>query len=243
MSTGKPLSCAPAALINLHGKGGGRKVHIKENGRIVRSRDILWELLTDSKMERPWEMLKKHCSGPEDYTRIWSEIVLALRRSRTPEPSRIKKRDNFIAVANHARGLASSIAEGPLDRLTYNYFPDEMAALLFNAKKWPILRPDEKCTVAHKVLSWWPSITELLEEVGRHAEKLAKEASIEDRFAINDTQERRANYFLQHLARHFRAQFNSPMKGVLAEIASVVFEKSITLDFVKRALRHTKPRP
>lgn len=242
MPNEKPLPSAPAALVSLHGRGAGTKVHIKEGENIVRTRDILWELLTDSKMERPWKMLKKHCSSTEDYTRIWAQIVLALKRSRIPEPSRIKKRDNFLAVANHARSLASSIAEGPLDCLIYNYLPDEMAALSLNADKWPTLRPDEKHAIASRALTWWPSITELLEEVGSQAEKVASKALSENRFAVNDTQERRVNYFLQHLAQDFRNQFNTPMSGVLAVIASVVFEKSITLDFVKRALRHTKAR-
>lgn len=241
MITEKPLPNAPDVLVALQSKGV-MKMHVKVDGKIVRSRDILWELLTDPKMQRPWQILKKRISDKRHYTRLWSEIVSALRKSRSPEPSRTKKRDHFLAIAEHAKALANTVAEGPLDRLAYDYFPGEMTCLVFKTDKWPVLGADEKMQIAQRTLEWWPSITELLEEVAHHAEKVAKEALVEERLAVNDTQDRRVNYFLQYLARHFRTHFNSPMKGVLADIASVVFEKSITLDFVKRALRHANPR-
>jgi hypothetical protein len=214
-------------------------VRMNDNGKTSTSRDILWELLIDPRMDRPWKQIKRKTPTNVQYSRLWSEILSALIKSRIPEPSRKNKQKHFQTIADNARALANTIAEGPLDRLTYEYFPDEMARLVFRTREWPVLAPDERVQKAHRALSWWPSLPELLEEVGQHAQQLAEGALSEKRLAVNDTQDRRVNYFLLYLGRHFRTQFNAPMKGVLAQIASVVFNKSITLDFVKNALRHT----
>jgi len=237
MAKTTPLSNAPSALIELYLKINAKILRTQVNGKVI-ERDLLWELLCDSQMECAWGQLAKRRLTSANYRRLWSEITSALSKSRQPEPSRVSKQRHFVSIATAARSLSNMLSEGPLDRLIYEYYPPQMAEVALATSNWASMAMDERCALAHKKLDWWPSIPQLLEEVARHAEELSKQALIEERLAHNETADRQVNYFLQYLARHLRSHFGAPMKRVLADIASVVFQKPITPELVKAALRH-----
>jgi hypothetical protein len=215
-------------------------IHRYEHPNSFKGKDILRRLLTDPRMKRTWKMLEKRCTAASDYTRLWSQINHALAKSRTAEPSRTKRRDDFLGVVRDAEQLAKDIDNGLLDRLAYEYFPDYLAQSVFRADQWPVLGPDDRYRSAHRRIALWPSITDLLAEVARHAERCAKEAMRENRVVERDTRDRELNYFVRYLAKYFRTHLKGPMEGSLANIASVVFEKAIDQKHVKQALRHEK---
>jgi len=213
---------------------------VKLLGKISSGKDILRRLLTDPKMNRSWALIGQRCSDAEDYRRLWSEIVYALKKACFPPPSRAKVRDHFRRIAKDAETLANRITEGPLDRETYEFFPDDDAEDAFKVENWAALRPDERLDVADRNLARWPSMTGLLEEFARRAKTHAEEAMSEKRTVERDTHDRQFNYFVRHLAGYFRKHLDGPMKGTLANIASVVFERDIDEKLVRQALSHEK---
>ncbi len=221
------LPNAPDALVELHSK-------------VLRGKDILRRLLTDPRMKRSWALIGQRCSGAQDYLRLWSEIRYALQKSRLPEPPRAKVRDHFLRIAKNAEKLANTIPDGPLDRLTYEFFPDDEAQHAFKTDNWSGLRTDERDDVAHRNIARWPSMTVLLSEFARRASTLAEEAMSKNRTVDRDTDDRRLIYFIRHLAQYFRQHLGGPMEGTLANIASIVFERQIELKLVRQALRHEK---
>ena len=258
----KPLKNAPAPLLNLYKHPNG-----------FPTKAILGRLLTDPRMKNSWneieenvlrnlelqlvdsskktnllQSIEKATFLQGQYRRLWSAISYAYVESLRPLPSRMKNRKNFLHIAKITETLAQTIADGPLDRLAYEFFPVEMAQAIFDVPEWSNLGSEQRHIAVEKMkkkLVLWPSLTDILAEVSRKAKDLAKAALTEERFAVNNTQDRQVNYFLQHLARYFYMVFKRPMTKVLAPLASVVFEKptleSFTIAFVKKALRHTKP--
>lgn len=221
------LPNAPDALVELH-------------SQVLREKDILRRLLTDQKMNRSWALIGQRCSGAQDYRRLWYEIVNALKKSRFPLRSRAKIRDDFLRIAKDAERAANTITKGPLDCLTYEFFPENELRVAFETDNWSVLRPDERGEVAHRYLAIWPTMTGLLEEFARRAKRHAKEIMTEKRTVDRDTHDRQFNHFVRHLARYFRKHLDGPMKGTLANIASVVFERDIDEKLVRQALSHEK---
>ena len=221
------LPHAPDALVELLGK-------------ISSGKDILRRLLTDPKMKRSWILIGKRCSGTPDYKNLWIEIVCALLKSRLPEPPRAKVRDHFLRIAKNAEKLANTIPDGPLDRLTYEFFPDDMAQRAFKVNNWSVLETDERVQVAHRNIARWPSMTVLLSEFARRASTLAEEAMSKNRTVDRNTYDRRLIYFIRHLAQYFRQHLDGPMEGTLANIASIVFERQIEKKLVNQILLYQK---
>jgi len=221
------LAEAPVALVNLL-------------SQTSRGKDILRRLLTDPRMKRSWVLLGKRCSGTWDYIKLWNEIVYVLLKIQNPEPSRAKKRKHFLGIAKDAEKLASTITDGPLDRLTFEFFPENEAHLAFKADNWAALGVEERLEVARLNLAWWPSMTGVLEEVARHAKIISEKAVTEKRTVYRETYDRQINFFIRHLARYFRTHLDGPMEGTLGNIASVVFKRQFDKKFVRQALRHEK---
>ncbi len=221
------LTVAPVALVNLLSK-------------ILSGKDILRRLLTDPRMKRSWALIGQRCSGAQDYRRLWSEIRYALQKSRLPEPPRAKVRDHFLRIAKGAEKLANTIPHGPLDRLTYEFFPDDMAQRAFKVNNWSVLETDERDEVARRNIDRWPSMTVLLSEFARRASTHAEEAMSKNRTVDRDTYDRRLIYFIRHLAQYFRQHLDGPMEGTLANIASIVFERQIEKKLVNQILLHEK---
>jgi len=208
--------------------------------RISRGKDILRRLLTDPRMKRSWALIGPRCPDEQDFERLWSEIVYALVKSRTPERSRAKMRDHFLGIAKDAEKVATSLTNGPLDRLILVFFSDDEAKIAFTVENWSRLEPEERFQVADPKLACWPSMTGLLKELANQARRCANEAITNKRIVDRDTYDRRFNYFVRHLSQYFREHYGGPMEGTLANIASAVFEREIDRKLVRQALRHKK---
>jgi hypothetical protein len=171
---------APHALIN-----------VVQHPNPFIGRFILYRLLTDPTMDEAWREIEKrlfrdwkrrldeaarYAHRAEWYPRIWKEIYYAFLRSNADPPSRRAKRDHFNSIAKITRDLAGKIASGPLDRLSYEFFPIDKAEIAFRAPKWSGLGSDERRRIADRKMKQWPSLTDLLEEVIRDADRYAKEA-------------------------------------------------------------------
>ncbi len=219
------LKSAPRDLVYLH-------------SNIHKGKNILGRLLTDPQMERSWLLIEKRYFGaPDFYKNLWSEIHYIFLKSHTPEPPRAKVRQRFLRIARNAKELAEAINDGPLDRVTYEFFPGDVAqfaflngniakanqrrgarrnidkAILAAKRNWSEFGPEERDTIAHWAIESWPSMTDLLSEVARCAEMVAEAARTNKRIVERDTQDRQVNYFVRHLAKYFRKHLQGPMEG------------------------------
>lgn len=247
----------PITLRNSLEKAPGALVLLWEQSEPFPTKEILLRLLTNPEMEDAWrrvgveidkqsmvrggEAIQVRVEVRANQLRLWHAITSAYFASRKTFPSRKQKREAFLRQAEQAEALAKTISNGPLDLLVYEYFPAHFAEGMFNAKQWSRLESDRRRLSVDKKTKrslMWPSVTDVILNIGQEARRLAQEALTEERFAVNQTADRHISFFLQHLARSFRKQFRVPMRGVLANIATVVFQKPITADFVKQVLRH-----
>jgi len=247
------LPTAPPALVSLL-------------DRSVRHRPLLRRLLTDSRMKLSWRRIRKRLPEASDQQNLWYEIVYAWSRSKAKVVPQATIRKKYLRVADQAKRLADTIADGPLDRRAFEFFPHLDAALAFStrqpsrsrslAKKkvspsrrspvpltaelWAGLRDDERSDIALRALPWWPSMTDLLYEVEHQAKRCANEVSADKRIVDRNTISTKRNYFIRFLAAYFVQHLGGPMEGTLANIASVAFQCEIFKENVHDTLRHSR---
>jgi hypothetical protein len=216
------------------------------------------------------------------YERLWSEIKFARSMCNAPMEPRSKIRQRFELIALDAIKLAEAVSQGPLvlsmdlqrlresskrksgytprsvkslDLLTYEFYPNEVAALAFQSPKWARLNSDERGSLAFRVLrdTSWPLISELFVEFAERAFREAQEVVSAPRIVDRKTKHRSLNVFVHLLYdRYFQRFLNGPMAGTLARIASVALNKEVSKDLVLEALSsrdtkspnrpHTAPR-
>ncbi len=176
-----------------------------------------------------------------EYTALWRAITYSITKSRSTNQPRRDKSNHFIRIAQLAEELSSAIAEGPLDCLIYAFFPSDIAKRIFKENRWSALAIDERFHIASGIIhdESWPSLTDVLEELAMQAGRESSKAKYEKRYAVNNTQDREANHFIQSLNSYLRPHLGERTRQTLAAIASVVFNTPIDGDFVKRALRHS----
>lgn len=231
---------------------GPRELREFLSGYFGRGRPLLERLLTDPNMQRAWKEIEKRYREryPESdsakrrrwYRRLLTEIRSGHSKALKPEPSPAKVRDSFGDIARDARALAAQLAHtenGAFDLPTYEFFPADTALLAFPDCDWPALNGADRASRASEVLEAevWPSMPQMLTELARRAEERAAEAMVEKRFTQRSTRDRQATHFLRYMAEYFRESLGGPLEGTLARIASVVFDKPIHPETVKRALR------
>lgn len=212
-------------------------LYLTDNFKISKKNKILERLLTDPKMKKPWTQISTFCT---DYSELWSEIFMALWKSHEKVPLRGKQRGTFQRLAQDAENLAGAIANGPLNRLFFEFFSDQDGLAVFMVENWEALGEEKRQKVAYKMLPYWHSMEELLLMLSQGAKRCAKEALTNKRIVERETHDRRLNYFVRHLARYFKEHTGKHRDATLAVIASVVFEENIDLKMVRQALRHQK---
>lgn len=222
---GKPSEIAPRELHELR-----QRVH--------KGAAILDRLLSDKKMRRPWLEIDKRIKASRDvaYQRLWGELVTLLQRSKKTEPSRADVKKEWHGVATKASELAALVRNGRLDLRAFRFYTDDVARMVFS-KKWRELDQWQQQDIAYRMAIEWPTLPELLDELAAKAKDLADSAMKEPRLVERTTRDRQLNYFIRGLANYFKANFGGTMNGTLAAIASVVFERNIGIDVVKRSLR------
>lgn len=228
----KPISFlpnAPEELIYLFGK-------------ISQGKEILGRLLADQRMKRSWMEIKKKCRDAENFRRLWGEIFYRFKKSNFPPRAKVGNR--LRRAAKKAIELREIITNTSLDRPAFDFFSNEDGLAVFMVGNWETLEKEERQSIAYQRLPYWHSMEEFLLMLAQRAESCAKETMTNKRIAERDTHEKQLNYFVRHLAIYFCDHFGGPMKGTLANIASVVFEKSINESFdkeyVSQRLRHEK---
>ena len=190
------------------------------------------------------------------YENLWSAMQYALVRSGTmrllwkldhpekPSPpdtfqTRNKLRKSFFDIQRAAKNLIGKIELCQLDLLIYEFFPVHFSHSLFKTAKWSTFDHAKRYAVAHRRLpTTWPSVIEVLEHVALRAEKKAAAAIATRRIVDRNTSDRELNYFIRYMTDYFRNVFDGPMNGTLSSIASVILNRQITEETVRRALRH-----
>lgn len=230
------VQSAPAALTDLA-------------RRITKGADVLQRLLSDKRMTGPWRRIEKRInhagkSRRAAYHRLWGELVTILQRSKHPEKSRAAERAAWLAIAADAGALATSIRGTVLDSPAFEYYPDDVAELVFGPG-WSSLDRWARQSTADRAAIAWPTLPELLDVLARKASSHAA-AAVDPgkmpRLVERVSSSRQANYFIRGMAEYFRANLGGPMMGSLAAVASVVLENDIGIDQVKRALATRKNR-
>jgi len=221
--TFEPVPTAPRALVELH-------------SQIRVGRDLLGALLASPKMRRPWRELARRIERPTEWRELWGEIRYALRCARKPTPSRRTKRRRFEKIAAVARELAQRIGNGPLDLRAYEYFAADDWAIL-GIEDWPTLDSLARSDAAHRVLTHWPSMVELLRTMEKRARSLAIEATTEPRPVERKRRAAEVNAMTRTICGYLVRRYGSPMYGTVAAIASIALGERVPKETVAQIYR------
>jgi len=186
-------------------------------------------------MSRSWTVLRSRVTKPSQWERLWKEITLILRRAREEPKTRRKEQTPLLKIAKQADALAHSIEGGSLDLPAYQLFPDEVMSIL-GVSNWASLDDFERATIAQDLLWEWPTAPELLTELAAYARHLATEKTTEKRVVERATRDRESLYFVRDLGAFFNSEYDTPLYGTIARIASVVLGRKVTKKFVEKAL-------
>lgn len=285
------LDNAPPVLIALHKR--------------LRSRfkNVLGELLCDSRMERAWTEIKKHLDSGSmtrtltvttnkaistatlddyhagyideasiasrhlyleaHYEDLWEEITVAASNSglmrnlwvkdtsskqisSRPRVTSRTRYNELLQIKKAAEHLAALITDSQLHRLIFEFFPDATAIALFKEPKWNRLKQDLRWDAAARLLPLpkWQSTPAFLMSIAQHAQRCANDERAKK--LVRDTRDREYNHFVRHMHSYFKKNFDRPLIGVLARIASVLFRTELDSEAakekVKQALRYEKSK-
>lgn len=211
---------APASLIQAY-----------RDRTLGKGRNLLCSLLTHSDMESAWRALHSHKKTSDYAMRLFREIVFIEQKSRRPVVfRRTDVREERRKIARQAEKLAAAIADGPLDMLTYEYFPVE-AIVANGLSDWGQLTKLQRGWRAHDLLQEWPPLTTVLRELADRALELADEAMKEQRIVERASQNKKKDrrlYFVRALAAYIKDEFGSSLHGTVASITNAILDESLS---------------
>jgi hypothetical protein len=224
----KYVVSAPETLVNAH-----------KNREIAKGVKYLELLLTHREMELAWTELSKHTEKEDHATRLFSEIVLILHTLRRHIVlRRTEEKKKYLATAEQAEKLASSIENGPLDKLAFEYFPTEVMHIN-GIDGWETENSLERSAHAHELLQTWPSFVEMLLEMASQAKKLASEAMTKHRIVERrrGEDEYRQLYFVRALTEYVVKEYGSPLYGTVAHISNAILKTGFSKEEVGKMVK------
>jgi hypothetical protein len=205
---------APETLTELH-----------RTKQIGKGYKYLTLLLTHPEMQQAWAELAKHKKREDHATRLLSEILSLLQAVR---PGRVVLRRadeaaRYTRIAEQAEALAAAITNGPLDKLSYEYFSAQDMSIN-GIENWDACNSLERAAQAHRLLPIWPSLVEQIAELGKQARCLGDEALSKPRLVDRQlsAEDYRQLYFVRGLARYITGEYGAPLYGTVAHITNAV---------------------
>ncbi|WP_124486882.1 MULTISPECIES: hypothetical protein [unclassified Burkholderia] len=236
------VKSAPKALINLY-----------ERTSALKGRALLERLITHSGMESAWGTLETQAKQPgrdtKPYravvirpawdargvrekqpghaTKLFREIVVIEQVSRKPPgKSRLEEKETYRRIAELTQRLVSAIANGPLDKLVYEFFSAE-AMDTNGITGWEDLNEVERAECAHTQLLEWPPVVDILDKLRIQAANLAEEAMSKPR--IVDRVPRRPEdfrklHFVRELSTFIASEYGRPLHSAVANITNAILD-------------------
>ncbi len=212
-----------------------------ENRKIGNGRAILERLLCDERMRTAWTQLAHHSRTDKQWLRVWSVIAYAKKKSN--EASRAHKRrsderDEYRQLSKKFSELATKIENGPLDVLAYELLSQDTLGALHLENLYH-MDTQQRVEVAHKILPSWPSASELLRGLEKHAQELAGDAMKKPRADERSSGDIAARTFIWRLGHDFKSIFGNAMLGTLGKIADVIFDskEDFSRSFAQNAMK------
>ena len=191
---------APEYLKLMHGKKG-------------QASKLLGELLSDKRMAPVWARLGRQIKTNNEWMNLWQAIKMALREaSPKRKPKRAEDESVDIRwIASRASELAAVIKidgrkekgyKGFFDFECHHFFPDENMQIN-GVPGWSSRNWQDQYPLASRVMTSWPTMSELLEGLATHA--LAKaEAVKQERMVLKDKGCWAETMFARHLHEHLK---------------------------------------
>lgn len=228
----KYVTTAPRTLIKWY-----------EKRRVLKGRDVLERLITRNDMEKVWITLAKHAKRPDHGARLFREIVYIEQKSRSqPARLRTEERDDLLRIAEQLRMLFSSISNGPLDKLIYNFFPAD-AMEINGVAGWDDLDDMARIRRAHAIVPQWPPFIDILEAASDHAVRLADEAMSKPRLVDRVPKQReqyRRLYFVRALDEFIVSEYGRNLHAAVANIANATLGSSFIREDVAKIVNTVK---
>ena len=228
----KYVNSAPRTLIKWYKKR-----------RVLKGRDLLERLITRNDMEKVWLTLDEHAKWPDHGARLFREIVFIEQKCRSqPARLRTEERDDFIRIAEQLRMLLTSISNGPLDKLVYNFFPDD-AMEINGVAGWDDLDDMARVRSAHAIVAQWPPFIDILETAAGHAVRLADEAMSKPRLVERvpkQYEQYRRLYFVRALDQFIVSEYGRTLHAAVANITNAILDSSLIREDVAKIVNPTK---
>lgn len=214
-----------------------------DSKKILKGRALLERLVTHVDMEPAWRALSKHAKSSDYERRLFREIVFIEQASRKHSAKlRTDERDEYLRIAEQAEQLSKAIANGPLDKLLFEYFSSETMETNGIAG-WENLDGITRVSLAHKSQPEWPPIVDMLDALGLQARKLAKDAMSKFRLvdrAPRRTEDFRKLYFVRALATYIASEYDRPLHSTVANITNAILDAGVIASDVAKLVKPTK---
>ena len=211
------VPAAPKYLIDLH-----------ENGEIKNGKIILSKLLIGNpEMKNVWQELSEKITSDQDWNEIFQIICLAKLRS-----NKIKRyvtnneiQAKYERLSKKLKSLSIEVEkENYLDVPAYEFINNETLSIygLADMESLDSLAKSEK---AYKVIGYWPTTSELLDDMSKKASKLASDAINTSRSSYRNNDHLQERKFIFSLGHSFKKMFNEFMYGTVATITHTLFSE------------------
>ncbi|MFX1763298.1 hypothetical protein PWP93_11960 [Paraburkholderia sp. A1RI-2L] len=244
------VKSAPKELIDLY-----------ESRSVLKGNALLERLITHVGMESAWGTLEKHAKRPgrdtkpycdppvairwawdalEEYekhpghaTKLFRAIVVFEQASRKPRvKSRLEEKERYRRVVDLTQQLASAIANGPLDKLVYEFFSAETMDAN-GITGWDDLNEMARVAHAHTELREWPPLVDILDKLRIQAAKLAEEAMSIPRIVgrvPRRPEDFRKLHFVRELSMFIGSEYGRPLHSAVANITNAALFDTCLVD-------------
>lgn len=209
-------------------------------------RDILGRLLAEPSMTKAWEELGKHVKRDAEWERFFSDIISIVRRARKAKnaPTAKELSDEFRNVSEAASrlrrsfepsslpGSAKDIVNRKLDLMAYEFFPEDVASMLWGSA-WLDADGPARASAAEKSMVS-PTFIEMLQVFEARADALARSAaeSPQRKTRRRDVATPEKKAFVEALIRYSRERSWSLSTATITAVASAGLGYEISYRYI-----------
>ena len=201
---------------------------------------ILKNLLVDNQdMKNVWRELSSKIKTEKDWNEIYQLICLAKSRSKNTKRfiSKNEIKCHYEKLSVKLKKLAQEIEKDVnLDLRAYDYINEETLSI-YGLDGIKNLNSADKAEKANKVLTYWPPMSEVLNDISEKISNKALEVVITKTSSDRSNDKLKEKAFIFSLGNSFKKMFDEYMYGTISTITISLFPKRIKGEFDKNFVK------
>lgn len=211
----KYVPAAPKYLIDLY-----------ENGEIENRKIILSKLLIGTaEMKKVWQELSEKITSDKDWNEIFQIICLAKLKSKKIKRYVTSKeiQAKYERLSKKLKSLSVEVEKDSNFDVPAYEFMNNQTLSIYGLADMESLDTAAKSEKAYKDIGYWPTTSELLDDMSKKASKLALDSISTSRSSYRNNEHLQEREFILNLGNAFKKMFNEFMYGTVATITHTLF--------------------